>query len=116
MSQKFSLYRDLTVGENLEFFAGLYEVPSSERRARAKWALQVVELSGREATIVRDLSGGWKQRLALACAILHRPDVLMLDEPTSGADPLSRRTFWDLIFEFAAAGGRHGAGDHALHG
>ena len=104
MSQKFSLYNDLTVSENLEFFAGLYSVPSRERRSRAEWALEKVGLVGRERAYAKELSGGWKQRLALASAILHRPAILMLDEPTSGVDPLSRRQFWDLIFEMTASG------------
>jgi ABC-2 type transport system ATP-binding protein len=104
MSQKFSLYDDLTANENLDFFAGVYGVPRRERRARKDWALSVVGLPERRGSRVRDLSGGWKQRLALAAAIMHHPSVLLLDEPTSGVDPLSRRQFWDLIFEFSAAG------------
>lgn len=104
MSQKFSLYHDLSVAENLEFFAGLYGVPRGERRSRAAWALAMVNLTGRESIPTRALSGGWKQRLALACAILHRPSVVLLDEPTSGVDPLSRRQFWDLIFQLAGSG------------
>ena len=104
MSQKFSLYDDLTAGENLDFFAGAYGVPRRERAARRQWALEAVALEVPSGTRVRDLSGGWKQRLALAAAIMHRPRILLLDEPTSGADPLSRRQFWDLIFAFADAG------------
>lgn len=104
MSQKFSLYSGLTVGENLDLFSGLYDVPPRERRSRRQWVLGMLGLSGQEQRTVRDLSGGWKQRVALACAVLHRPDVVLLDEPTSGADPNSRLLFWDLIFELAASG------------
>lgn len=104
MSQRFSLYNDLTAAENLDFFAGVYEVPAGERRARTAWALEMVGLAGRGSARVGSLSGGWKQRLALAAAIMHRPRVVMLDEPTSGVDPLSRRLFWDLIFQLAASG------------
>jgi ABC-2 type transport system ATP-binding protein len=104
MSQKFSLYDDLTPDENLEFFMGLYGVPARDRPARKEWALAMTGLAGLEDIRTGDLSGGWKQRLALAAAILHRPRILLLDEPTSGVDPLSRRLFWDLIFELAADG------------
>lgn len=104
MSQKFSLYDDLTAVENLDYFMGLYAVPSEERARRKEWALAMTGLAGLESMRTGDLSGGWKQRLALAAAVLHRPRVLMLDEPTSGVDPLSRRQFWDLIFDLAADG------------
>ena len=104
MSQRFSLYRDLSVGENLDFFAGVYGVPPAERAERKTWALALVGLLGREAMRTAALPGGWKQRLALAAAILHRPRILMLDEPTSGVDPLSRRAFWDLIYQLARTG------------
>jgi ABC-2 type transport system ATP-binding protein len=104
MSQKFSLYDELTAAENLDYFAGIYGVPQAERRDRKRWAIEVAGLAGRESVRTGDLSGGWKQRLALAAAILHRPRILLLDEPTSGVDPLSRRTFWDLIFELAGDG------------
>jgi len=97
MSQKFSLYADLTVFENLRFYAGMYGVPSSELRARIDWALEMAGLRGRESSLTGTLSGGWKQRLALGCAVLHRPPIVFLDEPTSGVDPLSRRLFWELI-------------------
>jgi len=97
MSQKFSLYADLTVLENLRFFAGMYGVPSDLVKERIGWALEMAGLRGREASLTGTLSGGWKQRLALGCAVLHRPPILFLDEPTSGVDPLSRRLFWELI-------------------
>jgi ABC-2 type transport system ATP-binding protein len=104
MSQRFSLYNDLTAAENLDFFAGVYGVPEGERLERARWAMEMVGLAGREGIRAGALSGGWKQRLALAAAIVHRPRIVMLDEPTSGVDPLSRRLFWDLIFALAASG------------
>ncbi|NIP57625.1 MAG: ATP-binding cassette domain-containing protein, partial [Gemmatimonadetes bacterium] len=104
MSQRFSLYGDLTAGENLEFFAGAYGVPRREADARTARVLEAVGLEGREGVMTSALSGGWKQRLALAAAILHEPEILFLDEPTSGVDPVSRRQFWDLIFELAGRG------------
>ena len=97
MSQKFSLYADLTVLENLRFFAGMYGVSSDILKDRIGWALEMAGLRGRESSLTGTLSGGWKQRLALGCAVLHRPPILFLDEPTSGVDPLSRRLFWELI-------------------
>ncbi|MFB3128179.1 MAG: ABC transporter ATP-binding protein, partial [Lysobacteraceae bacterium] len=96
MSQKFSLYNDLRVGENLRFFAGLYNVDSEVLNERIHWALEMAGLAGREAALTGTLASGWKQRLALGCAVLHRPPILFLDEPTSGVDPISRRQFWDL--------------------
>jgi len=104
MSQRFSLYEDMTVGENLDFFAGVYQVPRAKLAARRDWALQLAGLRGEEARLTRTLSGGLKQRLALACAVLHEPQVLFLDEPTAGVDPLSRRRFWELIGDLAARG------------
>lgn len=104
MSQKFSLYNDLRVIENLHFFAGLYTVPSDVLDERIEWALEMASLADRRTAITGELSGGWKQRLALGCAVLHRPPVLFLDEPTSGVDPISRRKFWDLIHHMAAGG------------
>jgi len=101
MSQKFSLYGDLTCRENLRFFAGIYRVPAGEREERMRFAMTMAGLSGREDILVRSLAGGWKQRLALGCAILHRPPVLFLDEPTSGVEPEARRRFWDLIHSLA---------------
>jgi ABC-2 type transport system ATP-binding protein len=97
MSQKFSLYADLTVLENLRFYAGMYGVPADAVKARIGWALEMAGLRGRESSLTGTLSGGWKQRLALGCAVLHRPPIVFLDEPTSGVDPLSRRLFWELI-------------------
>jgi len=97
MSQKFSLYNDLRVGENLRFFAGMYSVPAREIPERIAWALKMAGLQGRENKPTGSLAVGWKQRLALGCAVLHRPPIVFLDEPTSGVDPVSRRQFWDLI-------------------
>ena len=104
MSQKFSLYRDLTVKENLRFFGGIYRVPASELATRIQFAIDMAGLAGRERALVATLAGGWQQRLALGCAILHRPSILFLDEPTSGVEPASRRRFWDLIHSLAAEG------------
>lgn len=104
MSQKFSLYDDLTVDENIEFFSGIYGVPPHLRAARADAVLRMAALSGQRSTLTRTLAGGWKQRLALGCAILHSPPIIFLDEPTSGVDPIARRHFWDLIYELAASG------------
>ncbi len=104
MSQKFSLYNDLTVIENLRLFAGLYSVPDNILAQRISWALEMANLKGREKSITAELPGGWKQRLALGCAVLHQPPVLFLDEPTSGVDPISRRQFWELIHQMAANG------------
>jgi ABC-2 type transport system ATP-binding protein len=104
MSQKFSLYSDLSVRENLRFFAGLYRVPRGEIEAGIRNAVAMAGLEGREQALVQTLAGGWKQRLALGCAILHRPPVLFLDEPTSGMEPQARRKFWDLIHQLAGGG------------
>ncbi len=104
MSQKFSLYDDLTVEENLEFFAGVYGVPRARRAAREDYVLKMAGLEEKRDTMTRLLAGGWKQRLALGCAILHEPPILFLDEPTSGVDPIARRTFWDLIYQLAESG------------
>ena len=104
MSQKFSLYGDLTVRENLRFFGGIYHVPRQEMPERVDYAVTMAGLKGQEDVLVATLAGGWKQRLALGCAILHRPPVLFLDEPTSGVEPEARRRFWDLIHELAAGG------------
>ena len=104
MSQKFSLYNDLKVIENLNFFGGLYSVPASELRRRAEWAVHMAGLDGRENAMTRTLPVGWKQRLALGCAVLHHPPIVFLDEPTSGVDPVSRRQFWELIHQMSAEG------------
>jgi ABC-2 type transport system ATP-binding protein len=104
MSQKFSLYGDLTVGENLDLFAGLYGVRGERLAVRRAWALRMAGLEGHEDRLTAELPLGWKQRLALGCAVLHEPPLLFLDEPTSGVDPMARRAFWDLIYELAAAG------------
>ncbi len=104
MSQKFSLYGDLSVMENLRFFGGVYGVKGAQLRERLAFAVDMAGLNGREDALVADLSGGWKQRLALGCAVLHEPAILFLDEPTSGVDPASRRRFWDLIYALAGGG------------
>ncbi|HVN29062.1 MAG TPA: ABC transporter ATP-binding protein, partial [Candidatus Binataceae bacterium] len=104
MSQKFSLYDDLSVIENLRFFGGLYSVPHKVIGARIDAALAMASLHGHEHDVTGTLAGGWKQRLALGCAILHRPAILFLDEPTSGVDPMSRRSFWDQIHQMASQG------------
>jgi ABC-2 type transport system ATP-binding protein len=104
MSQKFSLYGDLSVMENLRFFGGVYGVKGARLAERLKFAIEMAGLEGRSDTLVADLSGGWKQRLALGCAVLHEPAILFLDEPTSGVDPESRRRFWDLIYALADDG------------
>jgi ABC-2 type transport system ATP-binding protein len=104
MSQKFSLYPDLKVRENLQFYADVYEVPRRERAARMADLIAMAGLSGREGELTANLSGGWKQRLALACAIVHRPRMLFLDEPTGGVDPEARRDFWELIYGLAQQG------------
>jgi ABC-2 type transport system ATP-binding protein len=104
MSQKFSLYNDLKVIENLRLFAGLYNLPRDLVAERIDWALTMANLKGQESMITATLPGGWKQRLALGCAVLHQPPIIFLDEPTSGVDPISRRQFWDLIHGMAAEG------------
>lgn len=104
MSQKFSLYDDLTVDENIEFFGGVYGLSAQALAARRDYVLQMAGLQDKHGTLTRVLAGGWKQRLALGCAILHQPPVLFLDEPTSGVDPIARRGFWELIYQLSAAG------------
>ena len=104
MSQLFSLYADLTVEENIAFFSGLYGVRRERRTARRDWALEMAGLTDQRRTLVGNLPLGWKQRLALGCAVLHEPPLLFLDEPTSGVDPLSRRRFWELIATLAEGG------------
>lgn len=104
MSQKFALYNDLTAVENIEFYTSIYNVPHEIRRERIKELIGIAGLSGLEKTQVRNLSGAWRQRLALACAITHKPPMLFLDEATAGVDPISRREFWDLIYGMASNG------------
>jgi ABC-2 type transport system ATP-binding protein len=104
MSQKFALYDDLTVLENLEFYAGVYEVPRDIEKQRLGEILAMAGLEGRTGSLTGDLSGGWRQRLALGCALVHHPPLLFLDEPTSGVDPVARREFWDLIYDLAEEG------------
>jgi ABC-2 type transport system ATP-binding protein len=104
MSQRFSLYNDLTVEENIRFFGGVYGLSDKELVERQKETVHLAGLDGRERLLTRELSGGWKQRLALGCALLHRPGIVFLDEPTGGTDPISRRLFWDVINELAQTG------------
>ena len=104
MSQKFSLYDDLKVEENIDFFAGIYGVPKERRAERKEYVLKMAGILEKRGELTAMLAGGWKQRLALGCAILHQPPILFLDEPTSGVDPIARRGFWDLIYELSDAG------------
>jgi ABC-2 type transport system ATP-binding protein len=104
MSQKFSLYEDLTVEENIDFYGGIYGLGAQRLAARKSWAVHMAGLERQRQSPTAILSGGWKQRLAMACAVLHEPPILFLDEPTSGVDPLSRRRFWDLIYDMAERG------------
>ena len=104
MSQRFSLYDDLTVDENLNFYGRTYGVRGRDLRRRKAFVLQMAGLEGRERELTRNLSGGWKQRLALGTAIIHQPEMLFLDEPTAGVDPISRRAFWDLLYDLAEEG------------
>jgi ABC-2 type transport system ATP-binding protein len=104
MSQKFSLYDDLTVEQNIDFFTGMYGVPRELRKQRKDYVLQMANLTERQHSLTATLSGGWKQRLALGCAILHDPPVVFLDEPTSGVDPIARAGFWDLIRDLSRTG------------
>lgn len=104
MSQRFSLYEDLTVEENIDFYSGIYRLSADKKRERKEWVLRMAGLEEHRKTRTAFLSGGWKQRLALGCAILHEPPIVFLDEPTSGVDPLSRRAFWDLIYGLSEQG------------
>ncbi|MCK4316118.1 MAG: ABC transporter ATP-binding protein [Anaerolineae bacterium] len=104
MSQRFSLYQDLTVSENLEFYGRTYGVRGERLRERKQFVIEMAGLQGRERELTRNLAGGWKQRLALGAAILHEPEMLFLDEPTAGVDPISRRAFWDLLYRLAENG------------
>jgi ABC-2 type transport system ATP-binding protein len=104
MSQRFSLYNDLTVAENLDFFGGIYGVKGQWFRERAKYVIQMAGLQGHNRDLAKNLSGGWRQRLALGCAIMHEPEMLFLDEPTAGVDPISRREFWELLYALSEEG------------
>jgi len=104
MSQKFSLYDNLTVEENINFFGGVYNVAKKKKAERKEWVLNMAGLSEERSALTRNLATGFKQRLALGCAILHEPHIIFLDEPTSGVDPISRRSFWSLINEMSQAG------------
>jgi ABC-2 type transport system ATP-binding protein len=104
MSQRFSLYDDLTVEQNIRFYGGVYGLRNSQLNERMEWVLKMADLKGREQSLTKTLSGGWKQRLALGCAILHQPRIVFLDEPTGGVDPISRRNFWELIGKLSAEG------------
>ena len=104
MSQRFSLYEQLTVNQNIEFFGGIYGLRGAEFEARHQLVIEMAGLEGRQHTKTSDLAGGWRQRLALGCAVLHRPPIVFLDEPTGGVDPLSRRQFWELIGELSRQG------------
>lgn len=104
MSQRFSLYEDLTVEQNIDFYAGVYGLEGARLRERKAWAITMAGLNGKESILTRNLSGGWKQRLALGCAILHEPPIIFLDEPTGGVDPVSRRDFWDLLYSLSNSG------------
>jgi ABC-2 type transport system ATP-binding protein len=104
MSQKFSLYDDLTVEQNIDFFTGMYGVARDRRQPRKEYVLQMANLTERRTALTATLAGGWKQRLALGCAILHDPPIVFLDEPTSGVDPIARGAFWDLIRNLSDTG------------
>jgi ABC-2 type transport system ATP-binding protein len=104
MSQKFSLYLDLTPSENVRFYLGIYNVPEPQWKERLEWVLEIARLGDIKDRLTRDLPQGWRQRLALGCALLHRPKILFLDEPTSGVDPVTRRHFWDFIGQLALEG------------
>jgi ABC-type multidrug transport system ATPase subunit len=104
MSQKFSLYEEMTPFENIRFYLGLYSVPQEKWKERIKWILDMAQLQEVKNRLTRDLPQGWRQRLALGCALLHKPDILFLDEPTSGVDPITRRHFWEFIRDIAGEG------------
>jgi ABC-2 type transport system ATP-binding protein len=104
MSQKFSLYNDLTIEENINFYSGIYKIPKEEKAERFKATIQTAGLEGMEANLTSTLAGGWKQRLALGCALIHKPRIIFLDEPTSGVDPITRANFWAVIKKLAAEG------------
>jgi ABC-2 type transport system ATP-binding protein len=102
MSQRFSLYEDLTVEENIDFYSGIYSIPEAKKKERKEWVIEMAGLQNHRNSRTSTLSGGWKQRLSLGCAILHEPPIVFLDEPTAGVDPISRRNFWDLIYHMSS--------------
>jgi len=104
MSQKFSLYEDLSVSQNIDFYSGIYGIPRDKKQEKKNWILEMAGLKGKENLTPKELSGGWKQRLALGCAVIHQPKIIFLDEPTAGVDPISRRNFWDLIQDLSEQG------------
>src|SRR4030042_6422108 len=104
MSQKFSLYEDMTPFENIRFYLGIYSVPENEWKERIEWVLSMARLQEVKDRVTRDLPAGWRQRLALGCALIHKPEILFLDEPTSGVDPITRRHFWEIIDHLAVEG------------
>jgi ABC-2 type transport system ATP-binding protein len=104
MSQKFSLYEDLTIEENIDFYSGIYRLKKKKKKSRKDWILKMSRLEKMKSNLTRTLSAGWKQRLAMGCAIIHEPQIIFLDEPTSGIDPIARKNFWSLIQEMAANG------------
>jgi ABC-2 type transport system ATP-binding protein len=104
MSQKFSLYNDLTVEENINFYSGIYKIPPQEKKERFAATIRTAGLEGMESNLTATLAGGWKQRLALGCALIHKPRIIFLDEPTSGVDPITRANFWGIIKELASRG------------
>ncbi len=104
MSQLFSLYPDLTVGQNLDLYASIYGLSKKDKKMRKDWAIELAGLRGKEKYLTGDLVGGWKQKLALGCSVMHQPSVLFLDEPTSGVDPVARQEFWDVIYRFSEEG------------
>ncbi|MDI6606625.1 MAG: ABC transporter ATP-binding protein [Candidatus Omnitrophota bacterium] len=104
MSQKFSLYNDLTVEENINFYSGIYKIPADQKKERFEAVIRTAGLEGMESRLTNTLAGGWKQRLALGCALLHKPKIIFLDEPTSGVDPITRANFWDTIKQLVSHG------------
>jgi ABC-2 type transport system ATP-binding protein len=104
MSQKFSLYNDLTIEENINFYSGIYKIPDSEKKERFQATLRTAGLEGMESNLTSTLAGGWKQRLALGCALIHKPRIIFLDEPTSGVDPITRANFWSVIKQLSGEG------------
>ncbi|MHB8109165.1 MAG: ABC transporter ATP-binding protein [Syntrophorhabdaceae bacterium] len=104
MSQRFSLYDDLTIEENIDFFSGIYGVPDAKKNERKEWVLTMADISDMRKAITRTMASGFKQRLALGCAVIHEPPIIFLDEPTSGVDPISRRRFWNLIYDLSSKG------------